>query len=355
MESIVKNFRPNLIPNNPKSETTDFDKIILKNGGYSKYIFLKKKDGCRLELFDGNVLTRAFKEPGSILVMKRFKKIAEEFRKLNIIVEGEFYMHGLKFNSIFRFFSKSDVTTLSYFNELEKAEKKDPVKFKDEYDGLSIEFLTTFHDDLKLHIFDCIILDRPDLVGFEERMIELNNRVYTSQFLKENNYWSFSAPYSLNSKEELEKFYQNTLEEGYEGVVIVHKEHQYKFGRNSLNQGTLMKMKEDSLEYDGVIIDVLEGTVVKDGVEKTVDKLGYSETSKKKDDREQSGLAKGFLVEFEDKGTFIVGLNGFDNEAKKELLINKDSYIGEHFKYTGMKPVLDFPRHAFFKCWRDAK
>ena len=74
-----------------------------------------------------------------------------------------------------------------------------------------------------------------------------------------------------------------------------------------------------------------------------------------KEDRELSGLAKGFLVEFEDKGTFLVGLNGFDNEDKRELLLNKESYIGKHFKYTGMKPVKDFPRHAFFKGWRDGK
>lgn len=354
MESILKEFKPNLIPNNLKSEVTDFDKIILKNGGYLKYFYLKKKDGCRLELIDGEVLSRALKAPGSQLVVDRFKPIAEEFKKLNILVEGEFYMHGLKFNSIFRFFSKENVENPKYRLELEKALKKDPEKFFKEYETTDIDFLTTFHSELKLHIFDCIILDRPDLTGFLERVAEMVRRVFKS-CLPGDSHIVLPDIQLVESKEHLDSTYQQSLDEGYEGLILVHRDHEYKFGRNSLNQGTLLKMKEDSLEYDGIILDVLEGTSVKEGVETTIDNLGYSETSKKKDDRESSGLAKGFLVEYEDKGTFTVGLGSFDNTQKRELLINKELYIGKNFKYTGMKPVKDYPRHAFFQCWRDEK
>lgn len=360
MSLNVKNFRPNLIPNNPKSETTDFDKIIKKNGGYENYIILPKKDGCRLELIDGQVLSRALKAPGSKLVVERFQPLANLCKELNIVLEGEFYMHGLKFNSIFRFFSKSDVTCPKYRLQLEKEQKKDPVKFEKEYEGLTIDFLTTFHEDLQFWLFDGIILDRPDLVGFEERMVEIFERLnsfsqekYSLNFIE---YPQLIYPSDPNfNQEHLQGIFEFTLKNNYEGLVLIHKEHKYKFGRNSLNEGTLLKMKEDSLEYDGVILDILEGTSIKDGIETTVDNLGYSETSKKKDDREASGLAKGFLVEFEDKGTFIVGLNGFDNSDKELLLKWKDKYIGKHFKYTAMKPVKDFPRHAFFQCWRDEK
>jgi hypothetical protein len=354
MESILKNFKPNLIPNNLKSEPTDFDKIIMKNGGYKHYCILQKKDGCRLELIDGKVLSRELKTPGSKLVVERFQLIAEEFKRLNILVEGEFYMHGQKFNSIFRFFSKSDVTCPKYKLQLEKESIKDPEKFKKDYDGLGVDFLTTFHKDLKLSIFDCIILDKPDL-GFEERMMHLMGRISSSEILSSNTDYEVSQILICVTSDEVTQLYNESLDSGYEGLVLVHYDHKYKFGRNSLNQGTLLKMKEDSLEYDGIILDVLEATNVKDGIETTTNNLGRSETSKKKGDRELSGLAKGFLVQFEDKGTFTVSLDGFDNEAKKELLDNKESYIGRHIKYTGMKAVKDFPRHAFFKCWRDTK
>lgn len=354
MSLTVKNFRPNLIPNNLKSDPTDFNKIILKNGGYNQYLVLKKKDGCRLELIEGEVLSRALKAPGSNLVVERFKPIAEMFKKLNILVEGEFYMHGHKFNSIFRFFSKSDVTCPKYKLQLEKELKKDPEKFLKEYETTNIDFLTTFHKDLKLHIFDCVILDRPDLVGYEERMYELMDRVFSCDLCLEESIVISPRNYITNL-ENLETFYQTSLDEGYEGLVLVHKNHEYKLGRNSLTQGTLLKMKEDSLEYDGIILDVLEGTNVKDGVETTLDNFGFSETSKKKDDREPSGLAKGFLVQYEDIGTFVVGLNGFDNTDKMGLLRSKNLFISKHFTYTAMKPVKDFPRHAFFKNWRDEK
>lgn len=352
--SILKTFKPNLIPNNPKDGSVDLDKIIQKNGGYNQYLISRKKDGCRLHLIESKVLTRALKVPGSKLVVERFQELSKELHKIGVAVDGEFYMHGLKFNAIFRFFSKSDVTTISYLNELERAQERDPKKFRNEYDGLSIDFLTCFHDNLKLHIFDGILLDRPDIKGFQDRMFEIRERLKTlpSHLLEFVEIAKFDV---IDSKALLNNLYEDALELGYEGLVLTHKDHEYKFGRNSLSQGTLLKMKDDALEYDGIVLDVPEATSIKDGVARTTNELGRSVTSKKKDDRELSGLAKGFLVQFENLGTFTVGLKGFSNEMKQELLENKSSYIGRHFKYTGMVPVKDFPRHAYFDVWRDEK
>lgn len=353
--SILKTFKPNLIPNNPKDGSVDLDKIIQKNGGYNQYLISRKKDGCRLNLIESKVLTRALKVPGSKLVVERFQKLANQLKELDIAVDGEFYMHGLKFNAIFRFFSKSDVTTISYLNELKKAQKKDPKKFRNEYDGLSIDFLTNFNHNLKLHIFDGIVIDNPEIVRFEDRMNTIKSRMQTILSDEDLKFIKFAKFDVAQNKEELENLYEEALELGYEGLVLTHKDHEYKFGRNTLNQGTLLKMKDDALEYDGIVLDVLEATSIKEGVERTTNELGRSVTSKKKDDRELSGLAKGLLIQFESLGTFTVGLKGFSNEMKRELLKNKSQYIGRHFKYTGMAPVKDFPRHAYFDVWRDEK
>lgn len=357
--NTLQNFKPNLIPNNPKGKELDLHTPIMKNGGYSMYKAIKKKDGCRLQLFSENVLSRSLKEPGSLLVVKRFKKIAQRLHELGIAADGEFYMHGQKFNSIFRFFSKSDVTCPKYRIELEKALKKDPKKFAIDYDGLSIDFLTQFHDDLKFHLFDGILIDAPGLTRFQDRMIEIEHRLKESGFDK-HIHIQMPTLHTVNSKEELQELYEEALEEGYEGLVLVHVGHEYKFGRNSLNQGTLLKQKDDAIEYDGIVVDVVEGTMIREGVESTTNELGRSVTSKKKDDRESSGMAKGLITAFykEDGtyiGTFTVGLKGFDNDQKKELLKNKASYIGQHFVYTAMNAVKDMPRHAYFKNWRDAK
>lgn len=356
----MKEFKPNLIPNNPKDGSFDLDATIKAGGGYNNYLVIDKKDGARLQIIKGQLLTRALKAPASVLVQLRFQKLVELCSELNISLDGEFYAHGFKFNTIMRFFSKEDVACPKYRVKLEKELKKDSSKFYEEYGTFDIDFLTTFHDELKFWLFDGIVLDRPDLVGFSERMYEILRRL-ESRISNLNEYFLviplFQNAFDYN---DLIHMFETSLENGYEGKVVIHKDHEYKFGRNTLKEGTLLKMKNDDLEYDGVIIDVVEATSVKDGVEKTTNELGRSVTSKKKGDREASGIAKGFVVSFEDDngqcvGTFTVGLRGFDNETRSEMFKNKAEFIGRHFKYTGMPPVKDFPRHAYFKCWRDEK
>lgn len=353
----LKGFKPNLIPNNPKDGSftkESRNEVLEKNGGIGNYLISNKKDGCRLQLgLQFEILTRSLKQPKSELVQKRFEELNALCIELKIALDGEFYKHGLKFNEIFRFFSNTDVTRPEYKEKLLKERKKDPIKFREEYNNRSIDFLTTFHDDLKFWLFDGIVLDRPDLVGFSERMTEIRNRLLNHNL--ENLFIEIFDCTVVETTEELDYLYEQALLEDWEGLVITHKDHEYKFGRNSIKQGTLLKMKDDKREYDGIVLDVVEGTKSKEGTEKTVNELGRSKTSQKKEDREPSGKAKGFVVEYEGLGTFVVGLRGFDDEAKVELLKNKDNYIGQHFKYTGMPPVKDYPRHSYFECWRDEK
>lgn len=355
--SLVKGFKPNLIPNNPKDgsfSTEVRNQVIKKNGGISSYKIAFKKDGCRLGLgLADKPLTRSLKEPKSKLVLSRFQPLNDLCKELKIAIDGEFYMHGLKFNEIFRFFSNSDVTRDSYRDQLIKESKKDSRVFREEYNGRSVDFMSTFHEDLKFWLFDGIVIDRPDLVGFEERMEEILVRLQ-SVYIDEYPIVLFDST-EVSTVEELDYLYEAALDDGWEGLVITHKDHEYKFGRNSLKQGTILKMKDDEREYDGIVVDVKEGSQIKAGIERGVNELGRSTTSKKKGDRESSGKAKSFVVEFEGIGTFDVGLKGFNDEAKEELLRNKDSYIGRHFKYIGMAPVKDYPRHAYFSCWRDEK
>lgn len=362
--SELKKFKPNLIPNNPKDGSFDLEKALNKNGGCENYFVLLKKDGARLEVIDEKLLTRSLKEPSSDLVKDKFEGLVALCHDLKIVLEGEFYAHGFKFNTIMRFFTKTDVTTDQYRRELERAFKQNPEKFAKDYDGLSVEFLTQFHDELKFWLFDGYVLDRPDLVGYGERMKEIFKRLNQNIENLALNHIVYPEFYECQDIDGINELFNIAINEGYEGLVLVHKDHKYKFGRNSLNEGTLLKMKNDDLEYDGVVIDVVEATSVKEGVEKTTNELGRSVTSKKKDDREASGIAKGFVTEFfvidedgnkENIGTFTVSLRGFDNDVRKSMFENKQDFIGRSFKYKAMTPVKDFPRHAFFDCWRDEK
>jgi len=374
----IKEFKPNLVPNEPKDGSfsdKDREELINKNGGIGNYHVSKKKDGCRLEFgVKEEILTRELKQPGSLLLRERFKGFNNLCLELNIIVDAEFYAHGMGFNEIFRFFSKTDVTCPKYKKELEKELEKGvkgklsksggTISFEENYNGRSIDFLTTFHQELKAHIFDGIVADRPDLVGYEERIIEISKRIV--DFLKDEDL-TLEYRYSvmknvvvvnitgLKTFSDLDYMYKTVIKEGWEGLVLTHKDHPYKYGRSTLKSGTIFKLKDDKKEFDGVVLEVEEATKAKEGTERTTNELGRSVTSKKKDDREPSGLAKGFVVQYEDAGEFTVSLRGFDNEAKRELLENASKYIGKHFKYTGMPPVKDFPRHAYFDYWREEK
>lgn len=351
----VQGFKPNLIPNNPKDGSfgkEDLEAIINKNGGIQNYCVTLKKDGCRMQLGLGNeILTRSLKQPKSNLVIERFAALNQFCLDNNIAVDGEFYAHGMKFNEVFRFFSNTDVTRDKERIKLEKEQKKDPEKFNKDYNGRSIEWLTTFHDDLKFYAFDGIVLDRPDLVGFEERVIEINNRLSGFNFN-----FAYSVGYDkIDELYELQSIYEDVLKDGWEGLVLTHKDHEYKFGRNTLKQGTIIKMKDDMREYDGIVIDVKEGTSSIEGTEVKTNELGNSVRSQKKEDREPSGMASSFTVQFDEENTLEVCFKGFNHEQLKEIWENKENYIGRHFRYTGMKPVKNVPRHAFFDCWRDEK
>ena len=350
-------YKPNLIKDIPKDGSfsrQDLYDLIDSKGGIEQYIAFKKKDGCRLAAgVQEYLVTRSLKKVKSDLVNARFAEFNALCRKLNIIVDGEFYQHGLKFNEINRFFTKKDVTTPEYLQELQSLQSRRPGTFFNKYRGREIDFLTTFHKGLKFWAFDFIILDRPDLVGFKERWVEAYNRLINHDLEAMSVVMPVQA--FIEDHIDMERIYQIVLEDGWEGLILTHKNHPYKFNRSTIKEGTLLKLKDDMNEFDGVVLDVVEATKVKEGVAKTENELGRSVTSKKKGDRVPSGLAKGFLIDFEGIGTFPVGLRGFDNIAKKELLDNKEKYIGRHFKYTGMMPLKDFPRHAYFDTWRDEK
>lgn len=344
-------FKPNLIPNN-RDNKVDIFKLIEKNGGIKNYLVSYKKDGCRVEFLNADVKTRALKAVRSNQVNELFKPVAELLEKLDIILEGEFYSHGMRFNEIFRFFSNTDVTRKSVIKELEKKDILGDLEH--EHAGRSVEWLTTFHDSLQVWGFDGYIKGH-DQDGYLDRILDIIDKL--KPYMVSHNlehYLVLPQFIEVDTIEELKAVYEKALEDGWEGLVLTHKHHTYKHGRTTLNSGTLLKMKDDKNEYDGVIVDVEEGTNVKEGVERTKDELGNSKTSGCKGDREPSGMAKGFLCDF--NGTvFTVGLQGFNNEAKVELLKNKNQYIGRHFKYVAMPPVKKVPRHAFFDQWRDPK
>ena len=349
---VYKKFKPNLIPNSDVSEPIDLKSIIGDN--VSNYIISFKKDGCRVEFVDGKILSRALKPVTSLWVQQRYQKLADKCKEQEVILEGEFYAHGYRFNEIVRYFKTEDVTDPKHVKKLKALEANG--KLSTEWPGRSIEWLSTYHDELKLHPFDLYIVNQPELsymerlIWFFSHVLETDGVFYEFRDIIEIKNWfnvtKDNVP-DITTWEEVKKLYDQALEEVYEGLVIANSKRTYKFGRSTEKDNHLFKMKEDKNEYDGEILDILEGTTVKEGIARTTNELGRSVTSKLQEDREPSGLAKGILTTY-NGFELTVSLEGFDHDDLREFLDNKQNYIGKWIKYTGMAPTKNCPRHAHF-------
>lgn len=339
-------FKPWLIPNFGKGITPDW-RTIIKN--CNDYVAFYKKEGIRSELFNSGVIKgRSLKLSPSI----KLQEMASLYKdKVPGILEAEFYAHGFTFPEIKHFYSSEDVSSDKEIKKLNKLWEKSG-QGKDlsiwKFPGRDVEWLTTWHPELKFWIFDY-----HDPEGVNLNFMDRWN-IVTSNIIDEAA--THSDLITFSSIDELEYIYEEALENGWEGLVIVRKDSLYKYGKDTIKNDAIFKMKDDNRIHDGQILRIEESSLIKEGVERTKNELGRSVTSKKKEDRKPSGKAGGFWVLYEGE-EFKVGLKGFNDDEKREIWDNPGDYIGEWFRYNASPPVKigGKPRHAYFKEWRDAK
>jgi len=108
------------------------------------------------------------------------------------------------------------------------------------------------------------------------------------------------------------------------------------------------------LTFDAKIVGVIQSTEVDPNVEKKINELGRSVTSKKVGDRILINKASAFEVEYEGK-KLKVTLAMTDGE-KEEVWVNRDKYIGRMIEYKGMMVgAKDVPRHPVMIRYREDK
>ncbi len=381
-------FKPNLIPNSKVSKPIDLYQVIQN---LIDWVISFKKDGCRMELMTSLVLGRSLEPIASNQIQSRYKKLAEQCERLNIVLEGEFYAHGFRFEEIKRFFKTTDVTDPKNLKKLKDDEfrfnltgtVKKPkwikvktreekeayeseghvCKFDQDWPGRTPEWMSTWHPELKMWTFDVYFADYPEYT-FEQRILWLRSAFKPGGVLHEfSDLVELGDWYNLDNEnlkiethEQREWLYNWALENDYEGLVLTNKHKPYRLDRATPKEGVVYKMKEDKLEWDGKVIDIIEGTVAREGAAKTTNALGRSVTSKLAEDRRPSGIASGILSEY-DGHSIKVSFEGYSHDELREILANKELYIGKWFKYKGMRPTKNVPRHAHMNrnSWRDEK
>jgi DNA ligase-1 len=114
------------------------------------------------------------------------------------------------------------------------------------------------------------------------------------------------------------------VERGFEGVMGRSPDGRYKFGRSTLKEGILFKIKRFA-DFDGQIVEVYE--MMHNDNEKVADALGHSKRSSHQENKRPSGMLGGFTVESPEfpGQRFNVGPGTLTAEQKKQLWADRAS------------------------------
>jgi len=325
----MKKFKPMLICN----EQPNLDEL---NYGL---LASTKLDGCRMLSYQGKLVTRSLKLIQNKQINEKFNPLALYTAKQNVIMDGEIYAEGIPFYMISSCFMTQDYTT-----------KKSIKRWQElcetyEMDITREEVL----DKLKFYMFDCVE-DEDYGMTFEDRT---RNVIAASRLF--NDLIVPVQQVRVESADEVRVMFKDVLSDGYEGLILKDLNGRYKCGRTTLKGGLGYKCKP-YVTLDAQIISVNQATKVDPEAEKTINELGRSVTSKKKEDRIPIQRAKTFTVIFtKDDGTkhnVDVAIGGTEAE-RDEIWANKESYIGRWIEYKGLLVgSKDVPRHCNMERYR---
>ena len=300
----MKPFRPQLAPN----EKVDLSTL--------KYYLLAstKLDGIRCILKEGEILSRSLKQIQCKQLRERLEPLRKFSEENNVIFDGEIYSPKLNFQEIAHFTMTKD---------LGDEELPDHLRF------YCFDMLDKLNDPFEI---------RNDKM---EGIIGLYNQI------------AYPVEQRIvDSAKEVESYFEEVLSQGYEGLILRDPKSLYKHGRGTIREAIIFKVKP-FLELDAQVTGVVQATRVDEMAEKTINELGRSVTSKKKDDRILIEKASAVTVDY--KGQSLKVTLALTDEEKIEVWKNRDSYIGRWIEYkylaVGMKEG-GLPRHPTSLRWR---
>lgn len=152
---------------------------------------------------------------------------------------------------------------------------------------------------------------------------------------------------------ELEEFEQECLSEGYEGVIIKDPNSPYKYGRSTVKEGYMLKIKRYK-DAEAVILSVEE--LLSNNNEATRDELGKIKRSNAKSGMIPQNTLGALIVKDLNTGVeFSIG-TGFDEEQRKKLWNSQSELPGRIVKYKFFAyGAIDKPRHPVFLGFRDRR
>ena len=156
-------------------------------------------------------------------------------------------------------------------------------------------------------------------------------------------------PVTLTDMASVTAFEEQTLRDGFEGVMIRDPQGPYKMGRSGVKEGILLKLKKFS-DAEATVTGVQE--LQHNLNEKTPDGVGSGKRSQKKSGLVAGGKLGSLTMVTNDGVTFNIG-SGFTDKQRTELWHEKESLFGKIVKYkffeTGVKNAPRFPTFLGFR------
>lgn len=206
----------------------------------------------------------------------------------------------------------------------------------------------TSHDktdfDLRYYVFDHV---RNPNERYQNRLVQANNRAKVTQ----NNCSVITLPqHVITCLPTLLALEEKMLDQGYEGLILRDPDAPYKFGRSTMKEGYLLKLKR-FVDAEAVVIGFEER--MHNGNEATTNELGRTKRSSHQSGKTGRGDLGAITVRFGEI-EFNIG-TGFTDSERAEIWDNQDRYLNRlaKFKYFPVG-VKDAPRHPVFLGWRDA-
>tara|TARA_B100000212_G_scaffold330499_1_gene296793 strand:+ start:294 stop:1166 length:873 start_codon:yes stop_codon:yes gene_type:complete len=198
--------------------------------------------------------------------------------------------------------------------------------------------------DFKVWIFD-FVNPKGEVKLYKERMDEL---------LKFDRFnipsYEILYPTIVSNQEQIDQLMINNLNAGYEGLMLRDPNGIYKFGRSSVKENILLKVKE-FMDDEAEIISFREKMInTNEGLK---DNFGRTKRSSCQDGLKPSGTLGGFILRNSEGLEFSCG-SGLNDSLRKEIWKNKSKYLGRLVKYKFMsKGIKELPRHPVFIGFRD--
>lgn len=156
----------------------------------------------------------------------------------------------------------------------------------------------------------------------------------------------------LNSMADLDCYEADIISQGFEGVMLRAPESPYKFGRSTVKEGYLLKVKRFAHD-EAKIIGFEE--LMHNGNEATVDELGRTKRSEAKDGLYRSGMIGAYVVENPRwPKPFNVSCGSMSHDEKRVALLKASEDLGRILRFKHLPHgAKDVPRHPLFAGFRD--